>query len=590
VTKSPGPNLVPLQDPYSHREYLWRRWSGLKKERASWDSHAKELAQFLLPRASRFTTSETNQGGKRHNAIYDNTALKAVRTLGAGMMSGLTSPARPWFRLKHADDDLMEYEPVKVWCSQVTKMMRDVFGKSNIYRSLHQGYLELGVFGTHANLIMPHPTTLLHATPLTWGEYAIATDEYGMVNTLYREFKMTAVNMVRQFGYEACSLAVQNSYNRGHFDEWFDVVHALEPRLERDPRKLDPTNMAWSSCYFQPDGPKEKKLRESGMRRFRALAPRWQTTGQDVYGESPGMEALGDSRQLQHEQFRKAQGIDYMTRPPIGLPSSMKGVEVDSLPNGVTFFDSTQTTTGQRQLFDVKLDLNHLLLDIQDVRGRINAAFYADLFLMISSLDASGEKMTATEVAERHEEKLIMLGPVVERLHNEQIDPLIDMTFDMLMDNGLLPPPPPELEGEPLETELLGLLAQALKAVQTASVDRWLVGVGAVAGLGKPEVADKVNGDAVIEGYADALGIDPKYLNDDTTVERIRKQRQQAQQAAAAEAAEAAQAETASKLGKVPTAGGASNLAVDTLSLDPNGVDPIGMFSGYGSPQAERLN
>lgn len=566
-----------IEDPLRRKEYLWRRWSALKTERASWDAHARELAQYLLPRASRFTTSETNQGKPKHNKILDNTALRAVRILAAGMMSGMTSPARPWFRLKHADDDLMEYEPVKVWCAQVTKILLSTFGRSNIYRTLHQGYTELGVFGTHASLLLPHAQNVIHSTALTWGEYALATNADGVVDTLYRELRMSAVAMVQEFGFDNCSPAVQNAYRRGHLDSWHDVIHAVEPNRDRDPNKLDPRNMAWRSAYFENGAEKGRYLRESGFRRFRGIAPRWLVTSNDVYGESPGMEALGDAKQLQHEQLRKGQGIDYQTKPPVGLPTGAKGAEVDLLPGGVTYFDvGTGSMAGQRSMFESRIQLDHLLLDIQDVRGRINAAFFADLFLMIAQAD---KDMTATEVAERHEEKLLMLGPVLERQQNETIEPLVDMTFDMLAQQGRLPPPPPELEGEPLETELLGILAQAQRAVQSNTLNRFLLGAGQIAQLGKPEVMDKVNGDMALEIHADSLGVDPRILNDDRTVAQIRQARADAQRRAAENAQAAEAAKAAKDLGGVPTQGGASNA----------GADVIGMFSGYQSPQAERL-
>jgi hypothetical protein len=109
---------------------------------------------------------------------------------------------------------------------------------------------------------------------------------------------------------------VRNLYDRGQYDDWITIVHAIEPRMDRDYGKLDNKNMPWSSCYFELEGPKDKFLRESGYKRFPALAPRWQVTGQDIYGSSPAMEALGDIKQLQHQQLRKAQGIDYMDQAP----------------------------------------------------------------------------------------------------------------------------------------------------------------------------------------------------------------------------------------------------------------------------------
>ena len=126
-------------------------------------------------------------------------------------------------------------------------------------------------------------------------------------------------------------------------------------------------------------------LRESGFRRFPALCPRWTVSGGDIYGHSPGMEALGDIKQLQHEQLRKAQGIDYKTNPPLQVPTSLKYRDVDRLPGGIVYNDTAGSQAGIRPLYEVQLDLNHLLQDIQDVRGRIRSTFYADLFLMLSN-------------------------------------------------------------------------------------------------------------------------------------------------------------------------------------------------------------
>lgn len=568
VTPNPVPNT---------KDQLWKRLAVLKTERASWDSHAKELAQNLMPRSSRFFAQDRNRGGNRHNAIYDNTGLRGVRVLAAGLMSGMTSPARPWFRLEVPDTALMSSEPVKVWLAQVTRMMLDVFAQSNTYNSLHSLYEELGVFGTAASIVMPDFDDMIRHTPLTFGEYWLATNQRREVDTVYRQFDMSVGALVRQFGFENVSTHAQGLFDRREVDQWVTVVHAVEPRLERDERKKDAINMPFRSCYFELDGGKDKYLRESGFKTFPAVAPRWKVVGSDVYGESPGMEVLGDVKQLQHEQLRKAQGIDYQTKPPMTAPTQSKGAEIDLLPGGVSFIDSAQPNGGLQQAFKVELRLDHLLQDIQDVRYRINSGFYADLFLMLASNDLG--TMTATEVAERHEEKLLMLGPVLERLHNELLNPLIDMTFDHIVASGALPPPPPELNGVPLEVRFVSILAQAQRAVATNSSDRFVAGLGTVAAMGKPEVLDRFDSDEWAEWYADALGVDPRLLVADDKVAMIRKARAQAQAEAAEAEKNMAIAEGAAKLGGVPSQGGASNL----------GADVIGAFSGYQSPQAERI-
>jgi hypothetical protein len=127
-----------------------------------------------------------------------------------------------------------------------------------------------------------------------------------------------------------------------------------------------------------------------GLQALPALATRWQTKGSDIYASSwPGIVALGDILQLQHEQLRKAQGIDYQTKPPLQVPISLKNQDSDFLPGGVTYVDMTGPHNAVRTAFDVNLNMQHLLLDIQDVRQRINRAFFADLFLFLSNLTAA---------------------------------------------------------------------------------------------------------------------------------------------------------------------------------------------------------
>ena len=420
------------------RNDLLTRWGQLKTERSSWWAHWQEITSYLLPRSGRYFSQDRNRGGRRHNQIYDNTGTRALRVLGAGMMAGATSPARPWFRLTTADPDLNRFHAVKIWLDDVTLRMQMVFQRSNTYRALHQIYEELGAFGTAASIVLPDFRNVLHHYPVTIGEYAIATDYQGHITSLYREFDKTVAELVREFGYKNCSLTVRNLFDQGSLDSWVTVIHAIEPRSDRDHTKADNLNMPWKSCYFELGSDDDKYLRESGFQEFPVLCPRWSVTGGDIYGHSPGMEALGDIKQLQHEQLRKAQAIDYQTKPPLQVPSSMKNREIETLPGGVSFVDTVSPQGGIRTAFEVNLNLNYLLQDIQDVRERIRGAFYADLFLMLAN--STSDRMTATEVAERHEEKLLMLGPVLERLHNELLDPLVESTFTHMVRAGLLPP------------------------------------------------------------------------------------------------------------------------------------------------------
>ncbi len=552
------------------REQVFSRLAGLRTERETWRSHWAELTQYILPRNGRYFLQDRDRGFRRNNNIFDNTATRALNTLAAGMMSGMTSPARPWFRFGTMDPDRQTTQAAKIWLNQSANVVLDIFAKGNTYRALHAIYKELGVFGTACSLCIDDYSDVMRQYNLTAGEYFIAQDWRGDVCTVYREFQKTVGEVVKEFGRNNCSNTTRTLYDRGQMDKWITIVQAIEPREDRTPGKKDVLNMAWKSVYFEQGASGDACLRESGFKYFPALAPRWDVAGGDIYGNSPGMEALGDIKQLQQEQLRKSQAIDYMTKPPLQMPTSMKNREIDALPGGVSFFDTTQSP-GVRNLFQVQLDVSHLLQDIQDVRERINSTFYADLFLMMANDQRSG--ITATEVAERQEEKLLMLGPVLERLNNELLSPLVETAFARAVEHNLLPPPPPELHGQDLNVEYISMLAQAQRAVGTTSMDRYVQAIGTVA-QAKPDVLDNFDADKYAELYGDMLGVDPEIIVPSQKVVLIRKQRAQAQQQQQQAALAEQKATTAQKLANSPTNGGASNALSDIMNS----------YQGYGDP------
>lgn len=561
-----------MADDAKKRTDFLKRWTSLMTERASWMPHWREISSYLLPRNGRFFLEDRDRGTSKYNKIYDNTGTQALRTLGAGLMAGATSPARPWFRLQTPDPTLNAQQNVKVWLDETTQLMLQVFSKSNTYRSLHQMYEELGAFGTAAAVILPDFENVIQHYTLTAGEYCIATDAKGVVCTIYRQFQMQVSQMVKDFGLENCSATVQAQYAAGTLDAWVTVQHSIEPRSDRDPSKKDAKNMAWGSWYMElGTGPGDGQgfLRESGFNRFPGVAPRWAVAGGDIYGNGPGMEGLGDIKQLQHQQFRKALAIDQQTDPALAVPVNLKNQKVETFPGGVTYVDQTNANSAIKPLFEVKLEMQYLLQDMQEVRQRINTTFFKDLFLMISS--NTDPNMTATEVAARQEEKMLMLGPVLERLSNELLYPLIEITFQHMMEAGVLPPAPQEMQGMQLNVELVSVLAQAQRAVGTNSADRFVTQVIQLSQV-VPDILDKFDGDAYMDSYSEMLGVDPRLIVSDDQVQQLRAARAKAQAAQAQ--AEAAQqtSQTVKNLGQTPTSG-PPNAATDMMQ----------QFSGYGT-------
>lgn len=538
---------------FTPRELYEQRRSALDLEYSTWRQHYVEINENLLPRQGRFLLHDVNRGIKKHNKVYDSTATRALRTLAAGLMAGMTSPARPWMRYRTRDDALMQNQNVKEWLFLLTRLTLDIFAASNTYRTLHTMYGELGGYGTAAAVILPNFENVIHHTSFACGEYRLSTNQLGVVDTVYREFSMTVWQLVKEFGVDNLSASVRNLYlgTNKQRDTWIPVIHVIEPRGERDAVSKQVKNMPWTNCYYERDANEQKLLRESGFRRFVAIAPRWEVTGNDIYGSSPGMEVLGDAKQLQHQQLRKAQGIDYMVKPPLQAPVSSKGSDVNLLPGGVSWLN----TSGQaaKALFEVRLDLSHLLADIQDVRQRINQGFYTDLFRMLTD-NQSTQPITAREVAELHEEKLLMLGPVLERQENELLEPLLDTTFDYIVAANLLPVPPKELHGQELEIEFSGVLAQAQRLIGVAPIERVVGMITSLAGA-KPEALDKLDVDVMIDKVSDLLGADPEIIVANDKVALIRQQRAQQQQNMQALQAAQIASQTAKNAGQTDTGG-----------------------------------
>ena len=325
--------------------------------------------------------------------------------------------------------------------------------------------------------------------------------------------------------------------------------------------------MPWRSVYFEVESSEDKVLRETGFRNFPALCARWSVTGGDIYGNSPGMEALGDLKQLQQEQKRKSQAIDYQTNPPVIMPAELKNAGANILPGGVTYYSNAAQAQNIRSAFEVPLRLDFLLQDIQDTRERINETFYRDIFMMMAN--STDKTMTATEVAERHEEKMILMGPVLERLNSEALDPLIALTFERMVETNMLPPIPEELQGAPVNVEFISILAQAQKAITTNSIDRFTQNLGVLAGM-KPDMLDKFNSDFWVDYYSDALGIDPRFIVSGDQVTLIRQQRAQQEQAAQ----QMAMMQQGANVAK--------NLGISADSLQSQSPDQImGAFTGY---------
>lgn len=577
-----------MSESYSVRQKLELLRAQLDNERSTFKAHWRDLSDYIRPRRARFFTSDRNKGDKRNQKIIDPTGTMASRTLRSGMMSGVTSPARPWFRLATTDPDLAEFGPVRQWLHDTADRMNAVFIKSNLYNVLPILYGDMGDFAT-ASMFMEEDFTgeVVRFYPFPIGSYMIAQNDKLEVDVFFREFEMTVRQIVSRFAkrdsqgnidWSNISTHVRHMWEQKNTEAWVQVCHAIVPNDDYNPNKIEAKFKKFSSVYYEQGatntngsqtsmtgGADAKILSQSGYDYFPALCPRWEVSGEDVYGtDCPGMTVLGDIKQLQLGEKRVAQAIEKMVNPPMVGSTILRTAKASILPGDITYVDERAGLQGFRPAHEINFNVQAVEGKQEQIRNRIKRGYYEDLFLMLASSDR--RQITAREIDERHEEKLLALGPVLEQLNQDLLDPLIDNTFAIMLKQGLIPPAPEELNGMTLKVEYISIMAQAQKLVGVGSIERFTGFVSNVASV-NPETLDKLDLDQLIDVYGDLTSIPPGIVRTDDDAQAIRAQRAQAQQAQA----------------QIQAVGQASSAAKNLSQTDMTGDNALNRLLGVAS-------
>jgi hypothetical protein len=429
----------------------------------------------------------------------------------------------------------MERQEVKEWLSDVVRLMRAIYNSSNLYGQASVMLGELLLFGTGCMFHVDDFQDVARFYTQTAGSYMIAQNNRLEVDTLARQFEWTVQMIVQEFGLENVSTFVKNAWDKGNYEAWAPVTHFIEPNVNSKSRPNLSINKPVSSVYYEPgnQGPeKDKFLRKSGFDSFPAYVPRWGVTGEDIYGtDCPGMTALGDTKSLQTEEKEKGKAIMKMVSPPLSGPPSLRNVPVNSLPGGLTIYSGVG---GQelKSIYTIDPRLGELREDMNAITQRINQAFFVDMFLAITTMEGI-QPRNELDILSRNEERLLQLGPVLERLHGEFLEKLIDRTFNQALNAGILPPIPEVLAGQDLRIKFISSLAIAQRAVVTADLDRLLLAVTQVAQI-DPSAIKKLDGQQYVDEYARAIGVPPRVVRPDDVVEEMEAAEQeqiQAQQA-----------------------------------------------------------
>ncbi len=516
----------------------------LKTLRQPYEAHFRELGDHFQPRRSRFYNADkANRSTESINRkIVNNTPRFAHRTLQSGIHAGITSPARPWFRLIAQNPEDRKISAVKRHFAQAQTEMRQMLQSSGMYTVLHSLWGDLGLFGFDAAILEDDDEFGLNGVVLVPGEYWISANTRGIVDTLYRESRFTVGQIVGKFVYQndpratpdwsVVSTSIKNLWDKSSTGTMVDVAQLIKPRYNGQKGDIA-KNKPFASCYWEPGHTGQKLMGELGYDDNPILASRWDVEGNNTYGSSPCMDALPDAKELQVKERDKAEARRRANRPPMNVPTEMRNSPFSVMPEAMNYM--ADPSKGAQPTFQVSPDFAGMQIDIESSEERIREGTYANLFMMIANLDRA--QITAREIDERHEEKLLGLGPVLERQHREKLGPLLRRLYARGIAMGKIAPLEEQYDGINAQIDYISTLAQAQKAVATGGIERLYGFIGNLSAVDQ-SVTDKMDNDKAVDEYADLVGVSGELLRSDEEVAEIRKGRQQqAEQAAMAEQA-----------------------------------------------------
>lgn len=508
------------------KKYFEQRKNELKTIFEQIKPDLQDLADYFAPNAVRFIARNVNKPYVKSKKVLDSTTFIAVRNFSSGMMTGATSPTRRWFKTAILDyKKEMSYQ-AKTWCAMQSELTRRILYASNFYQTLPEVYEQMGIFSFSTLAMEKDYDTVVNFKVLPIGSYYYAKDGRGVVDTLCRNYMETAKNLVERYGLENCSEQVQQSYKERPND-LFEIIHFVEPNRNYKEKSEFSDEKKYISVTYEVGNGTENFLKKSGFDRFPYVVFEASCNGEDAYpSKGCGIYALPDAKQLMTLVKELGKAVKKMVSPAYQGSSSLKNKRLSDNP-GYFNEDGDNGGVGIRPIHEVNPQVLELRNIILELRENIKSIFYNDLFAMI--LNTAERGRTATEVNELKEEKMVLLSPLLEQIHTA-LKQILDWVFYAELDAGLFVNNleiPQELEGRDIDIEFISTLAQAMKAQNISSMERFITFTANMASTLDPVLAKKIKGEKMINDYAEFANIDPSQINPDEILDGFRQQQAQ---------------------------------------------------------------
>jgi len=491
--------------------------SRLMEKRSTWESHWQECADYMQPRKAEIT-KERARGDKRNIQIFDATAIHALELLASSLQGMLTSSANRWFAMRYKEALLNESDEAKEWLEDATDKMYLAFGRSNFQQEIFETYHDLITFGTSCLMIEEDENDIVRFSSRHIKEFYIQENKRGFVDTVYRRFKMPVGAAIDKFGLENFSRDTAILFKKEPFEE-IELVHVVRPRSIYDESKLDKKNMPFQSIYFEYGS--GHIINIGGFKEMPYVVPRYLKASTEIYGRSPAMNALPDVKVLNKMVETALKAAAKQVDPPLLVPDDSMLSPIRMSAGSLNYYRSG--SRDRIEPLNIGQQTSVTLNQENQRREAIAKAFHIDQLLV-----QANRTMTATEVVQRNEEKMRILGPALARMQQELLQPMILRVFNIMLRNKQFLQAPEILANQEVDIEYVSPMALAQKGQELQSLMRGLELFGQIGQIAP--VQDYIDEEGLIKQIIRITGLPARMIKSDKEVQMIREQRAAQQQ------------------------------------------------------------
>jgi hypothetical protein len=510
------PNIQPEADKQAIA--IIKKHDKMKSNRVNWDRYWKELSDYFVPQKSNVYGTHVS-GQKLENKLFDSTSIHAVELLASALHGMLTNPSLNWFGLTTGNETIDRKKNVRQWLEDARNKMITTLNNSNFQTEIHELYMDLVSFGTGLMRIDRDDDTVIRFRTTPIYESFIDESNKGIVDIVSTEKEWTVRQLVQEFGEKTLAEKCPDLLSKLKDDPEYKekVIHYVAPRDLKSTSNT-PKKMAYMSMHVIRRH--QQVLRESGYKTQANVSPRWTKLSSEVYGRSPAMKCLSDVKTLNVVVQSMLQAAQLRATPPIQAPDDGLMAPRKITPASTLFYRAGTKDRFEPLNLSGDLGVSEKMIDM--IKSNISRAFFIDQLQL-----RDGPQMTATESSIRSNDNLRLLAPILGRLHNELLKPIIDRSFDIMWEGKLFGPLPLEMaEVDKLEINYTSQIAKAQKESELDAFPKFLGVMGPVVQL-KPEVMDNMNPDEFFRHYWNVTGLPEKGLNEENQVRRTREAKAQ---------------------------------------------------------------